>query len=296
MKANIETDKPLRQYTTIKTGGPAEFFSTPEDVEELQELLKWAAEHQHNVTPIGGGSNVLIAEEGLKGLVIDSRKLKRITQRGRLLTAATGNALEKTVTTAAEHGASGLEYFSGLPGTVGGAVYGNAGCFGHEISQCLAWVDYLESDGSFHRIFHDEMEFGYRDSPFKHRRWFITEVCFELIPTMPLSVSEAAKRFRQRRRDMGQYRNPSMGSIFKNPTDPKTGAQLSAGSLIEDSGLLGREKGGAQIASYHGNFIINPAGKASSSDIYALILYIQDVIRKNHGINLELEIQLLGSF
>ncbi|MDA3835550.1 MAG: FAD-binding protein, partial [Spirochaetales bacterium] len=171
MSPNLEKNKALKRYTTVKTGGTAEFFASPESVPELRELLQWASSGDHPVTMLGGGSNVLIADSGIKGLVIDSRKLKRIHIRGTLLTARAGDALEKAASSAAEHGLSGLEVFSGLPGTVGGAVYGNAGCFGHEMSDFLAWVDYLDLWGNLHRLFRSQHKFSYRESPFKHNPW-----------------------------------------------------------------------------------------------------------------------------
>ncbi len=125
----------------------------------------------------------------------------------------------------------GSEIFSGLPGTVGGAVYGNAGCYGHAVSEYIDWVEYLSCDGSLHRLYRDQYRFGYRDSPFKHHKWIITEVGFNLMPSQPIAIGQKAKEYRQMRRDKGHYRYPSMGSIFKNLRGPKVaGASQQASS------------------------------------------------------------------
>jgi UDP-N-acetylmuramate dehydrogenase len=296
MSLNLEQNKDLRTRTTMKTGGKAEFFAQPVRVTDLQELLRWASDEGHQMTVIGGGSNILISDAGIRGLVIDMRMFKHMTVRGCLLTASAGNLLEKAVSSASEAGLSGLEVFSGLPGTIGGAVTGNAGCFGHEISEPLAWVEYMDLDGNIHRDAKEDLSFAYRESPFKHNHMISLEAAFLLEPAEPHIVTGRAKQYRQRRREMGQYRNPSMGSVFKNPLSPDGRQQLSAGKLIEEAGLLGFTHHKAQVADYHGNYIINPTGEATSQDIYDLVRIIQQRITEQNHIELEPEIRFLGEF
>jgi UDP-N-acetylmuramate dehydrogenase len=296
MSLELEQNKELKARTTMRTGGKAEYFAQPSRLPELRELLLWAREQNKQVTVLGGGSNILISDSGISGLVIDLKRLRRITVRGRILAALAGNLLEKAVSTASEAGLSGLEVFSGLPGTVGGAITGNAGCFGHEISEHLAWVDFIDFEGRTHRLERADLQFSYRESPFKHQPWVILEAAFLLSPQAPHLVMGRAKHFRQQRREMGQYRNPSMGSVFKNPSSADGKTQLSAGKLIEEAGLLGYTHRGAQIADYHGNYIINPSGEAVSQDVYELVQIIQKRIRDERHIELEPEIRFLGTF
>lgn len=296
MSLELEHNKDMRTRTTMKTGGKAEFFAQPVRIPELHELLRWASEEGHQVTIIGGGSNILISDAGIQGLVIDMRLLRRITMRGCLLTVSAGNLLEKAVSSASEAGLSGLEVFSGLPGTIGGALTGNAGCFGHEISEPLAWVEYMDLEGNTHRDAKEELSFSYRESPFKHNEMIILEAAFLLEPAEAHIVTGRAKQYRQQRREMGQYRNPSMGSVFKNPVSLDGKQQLSAGRLIEQAGLLGFAHHKAQVADYHGNYIINPNGEATSQDIYDLVRIIQRRVAQKSQIKLEPEIRFLGNF
>ncbi len=289
---NIQLDR----YSSIKAGGTAEHLAHPETMEQLHDLLLWAEKQTLPVTILGGCSNTLISDTGITGLVIDTKRLKKVHVRGVLLTSYCGTTMEKAISVSAEYGLSGLEVFSGLPGTIGGAVYGNVGCFGHEIAEYIEWVEYLHHDGTLHRLYREQHRFDYRDSPFKHNPWIITEVCFNLAPKAALAVQETAKNYRQRRRDMGHYTHPSMGSIFKNPIDPVTGDRISAGKLIEEAGLIGHSVGSATVATYHGNIIINPKGESNADDIYRLIHYIRACIQRTYGISLELEINMLGSW
>ncbi|MCF7941777.1 MAG: UDP-N-acetylmuramate dehydrogenase [Spirochaetia bacterium] len=294
MEQKIQQNIALRPYTSIRTGGPARYFAQPADSEELKGLLGWANTKQIPVTILGGGSNTLIADRGIDHLVIDTKGIRGITVRGRLLCAACGDTLEKAVTVSAEYGLAGLEIFSGLPGTVGGAVYGNAGCYGHAVSEYIDWVEYLSCDGSLHRLYRDQYRFGYRDSPFKHHKWIITEVGFNLMPSQPIAIGQKAKKYRQMRRDKGHYRYPSMGSIFKNPPGTEGGRRISAGKLIEEAGLSGYAVGSARIADYHGNIIINYDGTATADDIRELIDHIRATVFEFHGIMLETEINFFG--
>ncbi len=296
MEHLIQKDILLESYTSIKAGGIAEYVAQPENYEELSGLLAWAQDQDRRVSILGSGTNTLISEKGVTGLLIDIKKLRKVHTRGTLLTAYAGSPMEKVVKVSADAGLSGLEYFSGLPGTVGGAVYGNAGCFGHEVAEAIDWIEYMTPDGNMHKMRKDQYLFTYRGSPCKCNGWIITEIGFNLTPKPSITIQEKAKKYRQKRRDMGHYRYPSLGSIFKNPIDEKTGERLSAGKLIDEAGLLGHAVGAARVAEYHGNIIINPKGEALSDDIYELIEYIQMQVKKKHDITLELEINLLGNW
>ncbi len=296
MEHLIQKDILLESYTSIKAGGRAEYIAQPENYEELSGLLAWALDQQQDVNILGSGTNTLISEKGVEGLLIDIKKLRKVHTRGTLLTAYAGSSMESVVKAAGDAGLSGLEYFSGLPGTVGGAVYGNAGCFGHEVADLIEWIEYMTPDGEMHKMRKDQYLFTYRGSPCKCNGWIITEVGFNLTPKPSIEIQDKAKGYRQKRRDMGHYRYPSLGSIFKNPSIEGIDERISAGKLIDEAGLLGHAVGAAKIAEYHGNIIINPKGEAKSDDIYQLIEYIQMQVKKKHDIALELEINLLGNW
>ncbi len=295
MEQKIQENIDLFPYTSIKIGGPAAYLAHPKTFDQLIELLSWASERTIPVKIIGGGSNILISEHGIKALVIDTKGLKDIHIRGTLLTAYCGNTLEDVITTATEYSMAGLETFSGLPGTIGGAVHGNIGCFGHDIAEFIEWVEYLTCDGALHHMIRDQYHDTYRDSPFKHHPWMITEVCFNLQPGKAIAIQSRGKEYRKKRRDNGQYRYHSMGSVFKNPIDPSTGVRISAGKLIDEAGLKGYRMGGAQVADYHGNIIINPRNEATADDIHRLIEHIRSRIEILQDIKLETEIDFLGS-
>lgn len=292
MEQRIAHDISLKNLTSIRAGGSADNYIRITSVAEFSQVLVWARKKGLEVTILAGGSNVLISDEGIGGLVIDTRGLKGIQVRGSVLTALAGSALEKVVSVAGEKGLGGMEYFSGLPGTVGGAVYGNAGCWGAQISDYIEWVEYLDIDGRLHTFFRGQYPFSYRDSPFKHDRWFITEVNFNLTPCSPMETAQRAKEYRNRRRESGQYRYPSMGSVFKNPTIGSE--RYPAGRLIDELGLSELEQDGVRLLEKKANIVINPTGKASSQEIYRLIERLKTEVRLARQIELELEIRLLG--
>lgn len=292
MEQRIEKDISLKNLTSIKAGGSADNYIRITSVAEFSQVLVWAKEKGLEVTILAGGSNVLVSQRGIGGLVIDTRGLRGIQVRGTVLTALAGSALEKVVGIAGEQGLGGLEYFSGLPGTIGGAVYGNAGCWGAQISDYIEWVEYLDIDGKLHTFFRGQYPFSYRDSPFKHNRWFITEVNFNLTPCSPMEITQKAKEYRNRRRESGQYRYPSMGSVFKNPVIGSE--RYPAGKLIDELGLSELELSNVRLLEKKANILINPTGKASSQDIYRMIETIRSEVRAARALELELEIQLLG--
>lgn len=292
MEEVILHDILLRPYTSIMTGGTARYYAQPKGYDELAALLRWSSEQRIPLTVIGGGTNILVSDTMIDGLVIHLRDFRRASIRGCLLSVKSGDSVDRAVTIASEFGLSGLEYYSGLPGTVGGAVYGNAGCFGHEISECIEWVEHMDHQGVTHTVFAEDLEFEYRSSPFKQMPVIITEIGFRLQPKNSVQIQEDAKAFRQRRRERGHYRHPSMGSVFKNPL----GHQLSAGRLIDSSGLSGYSIGGASVAEHHANFIINKDKDATADDIHRLIEYIRERVQETHGVLLEPEIQYIGDW
>jgi UDP-N-acetylmuramate dehydrogenase len=281
---------PLAQYSSIHTGGVADLTAYPSDFEEVRELLSYAKDHSLPITILGGGTNSLISDDGIEGLTIITSHLKRRHVQGEMFCVRCGLALDRAIDLAIEDGLTGLELLGGLPGTVGGAIYGNSSAHGTSISDLLYYVDYITLDGKLHRKQIHLDEFSYRHSPFSGRRDIILyEAGFRLFPST--QTSEARKKkdeVKHRRKTNGQYDNPSIGSIFVNPQGQK------AGELIEQCDLKGFSIGGAQISHRHANMIINSNGRATSSDIKALIEHVKSAVQQRFQINLVEEIQYLG--
>ncbi len=264
-------------------------LALPATLGQIRAVLQYAAENQLKTTILGGGSNVLVSDDGIEGLTILTSRLAACHVRGTLFCAQTGLLLERAINVAIENSLSGLESLGGLPGTVGGAVWGNASTRGLMLSDLIEWVDYLEPDGSICRIHRSDERFSYKKSPFMGTDNFIYEVVLRLLPNK--NTSEARLRKEQSRRERlesGQFDYPSAGCVFKNPKEKP------AGMLIDEAGLKGRTLGGAQVSPSHGNFIINTEGKATSKDIRDLALIMQEEVLTRFGVSLEREIVLIG--
>lgn len=280
----------LSHHSSISTGGKADLAAYPTDFEEVRALLAYAQSHTMAVTVLGGMSNSLISDQGIGGLTILTTHLARRHVQGEMFCVRSGLALDRAIDFALEAGLSGLELLGGIPGSVGGAIYGNAGANGMAIGNLLYYVDYMTLDGKLHRKQTHCDEFSYRCSPFTHRRdLIIYEAGFRLNPT--LHTAEARKQkdeVKHKRKEKGHYENPSLGSIFANPPG------MFAGKLLQDCELKGTSIGGAMVSNRHSNCIINSNGKATSRDVHTLLRLMQDAVFKRTGILLKPEIQLIG--
>lgn len=289
IKDLIVAQQPLAALCTYKTGGNADFLASPTNLEHLQALLAFSRQNQLPITILGGGSNVLISDEGVPGLVILTHKLCSYHVRGTLFCAQSGLSLETAINASIENSLSGLETLGGLPGTLGGAVWGNASTHGLQLSQLIEWVDYLTPDGEIARIHRDDDRFAYKRSPFMGTKNIIYEVALRLIPNKNTSEARLHKeQSRKERMDSGQFDHPSAGCVFKNPRGKP------AGMLIDEAGIKELSVGGASISSRHGNFIINTDGAATSKDILKLAELARKAVFDRFGIELEREIVLIG--
>jgi UDP-N-acetylmuramate dehydrogenase len=285
----IRRDVPMASLCTYHTGGKADMLASPASLGQIRAVLQYAMENNVKTTILGGGSNVLISDDGIEGLTILTSKLTSCHVRGTLFCAQTGLLLENAINVAIENSLSGLESLGGLPGTVGGAVWGNASTQGVMLSDLIEWVDYLEPDGSICRIHRYDQRFAYKQSPFMGSNYFIYEVVLRLLPNKNTSEARLQKeKSRRERLDSGQFDHPSAGCVFKNPRNKP------AGMLIDEAGLKGRTVGGAKVSPSHGNFIINTEGKATSKDIRDLADIMQKEVMNRFGISLEREIVLIG--
>lgn len=287
----IRSDVVLAPYTTFRVGGRAEWYCEPQSIEELQRDLQWAKETSLSVTFLGAGSNLLISDSGLSGLVINTRKLRGIQCLGNgRLWAAAGEPLVKLARLAAEQGWSGLEWAIGIPGTVGGGVVMNAGAHGLSMAHSLVEVTVLDTTWQPRTLTLAELQFNYRFSILQNRSWIVIGALFQLQPGFDRNVILAQTESNwQSRRSSQPYDFPSCGSVFRNTQS------YAAGWLIEQTGLKGHQIGGAQVAQRHANFILN-RGHASATDIHALIRFVQQEVLDHWSLLLEPEVRILGDF
>jgi UDP-N-acetylmuramate dehydrogenase len=291
-------DEPLASHTAMRVGGPADLLVICESVDELIEVVGLAWRHGVPWRLLGGGCNVLVADGGVRGLVIVNRAA-RIEFDGTMARAETGAQLAVLAREAVERGLAGLEWAAGLPGTVGGAVVGNAGAFEGNVAGVLRSAAVLEPDGGVVERPDEWFEFEYRESRIKRQptssppmggteggRSVVLAATFELEPGEPNKLAAQASDILEWRRTHHPA-GATMGSTFKNPPDSH------AGYLIEQAGLRGYRIGGAQVSELHGNFFMNTGG-ATAADVLALIEHVRAEVQRQFGVGLELEIELVG--
>ena len=289
--AGVERDRPLARLTTVRTGGPADWFARPESAERLAELLAWADAEGIDVGVVGSGSNLLVADEGFRGLVIKlDGDLARIDRDGDRMLCGGGARLPKASARAAQEGLSGLEFGVNIPGTVGGAVRMNANAYGGDLARVLEWVDVATPSGTDRRVPAD-LGFAYRRSNLGPRE-IVARASFTLQPADPESVKATLADMRKRRKEAQPSGIKTFGSTFKNPEDPRAEGR-SAGVLLDAAGCRGLQVGGARFSDKHANFVDN-GGEATTADVIALMAEGRRRVREKFGVSLEPEVQLLG--
>ncbi len=288
LKANV----PLASLTSFRVGGPAEWYIAPRRRDELQASLEWARDQQLCVTMLGAGSNLLISDRGLPGLVISTRHLRcaEFDDEAGRVTVGAGEPLPRLAWRIADRGWQGFEWAVGIPGTVGGAVVMNAGAHGDCIADILVEAQILLPDGTMQILTPSEMGYSYRTSLLQGSNQYITQATFQLQPGAdPIAVTATTEAHKEQRQRTQPYNFPSCGSVFRNPGTHK------AGWLIEQTGLKGYQIGGAQVAQRHANFILNRGG-ATASDIFELIQFVQSSVQQEWSLWLEPEVKMLGDF
>jgi UDP-N-acetylenolpyruvoylglucosamine reductase len=288
----VSRDHPLARLTTVRTGGPADYFSRPDGEEGLAELLRWADREGIDVGVVGSGSNLLVADDGFRGLVIKlDGELARIERDGDRLLCGGGARLPKASARAAQEGLSGLEFGVNIPGTVGGAVRMNANAYGGDLSNVLEWVDVATPAGIDRRVPGD-LGFAYRRSNLGPRE-IVARAAFALTPDAPETVKATLADMRRRRKEAQPSGIKTFGSTFKNPDDPRAEGR-SAGVLLDEAGCRGLAVGGARFSEKHANFVEN-GGEATTADVIALMAEGRRRVRERFGVTLEPEVQLLGA-
>ncbi len=288
----IKSQVSLAAYTSYRVGGPAQFCVVPREIEALQASVKYAKTHGLPVTVMGAGSNLLVSDSGLSGLVIVTRHLRHSqfdSQTG-LLTVAAGEPIPGLAWDIAERGWQGFEWAVGIPGTVGGAVVMNAGAHNSCMADFLVSVQVLSSDGTLETLNREQLGYSYRTSRLQGSDRIVTQATLQLQPGAdPAQVIATTKEHKQHRLSTQPYHLPSCGSVFRNPKP------YAAGWLIEQTGLKGYQIGKAQVAQRHANFIVNSGG-ASACDIFNLIRHIQEQVQDRWSIWLEPEVKMIGEF
>jgi UDP-N-acetylenolpyruvoylglucosamine reductase len=287
----VQADYPLARLTTIRTGGPADWFARPSNQADLVEMLRWAGAEGLTVGLIGSGSNLLIADDGFHGLAIKlDGDLATIERDGVGILCGGGARLPSAAAKAAGWGLSGLEFGINIPGSAGGAVRMNANAYGGQLARVLDWVEVSTAAGTDRRA-PDQLGFSYRRSNLRPGE-VVSRACFRLRRGEPEAIRATLATMRERRREAQPSGVKTFGSTFKNPDDERAEGH-SAGQLLEAAGCRGLSHGGARFSAKHANFVEN-MGEASTEDVLELMAVGRRRVHAKFGIELEPEVQVLG--
>jgi UDP-N-acetylmuramate dehydrogenase len=287
---NIYPDEKMDKHTTFRTGGKADCYIKVSSQKELCDLIKLLKTMEREYYIVGNGSNLLVSDEGYKGIIISMLgSMSDISVDGDLIYAQAGALNSQVARVAKDNSLTGLEFAAGIPGTVGGAMIMNAGAYDGEMAGVVKSVDILNKNGEVMTLTNSEMDFGYRHSAIKNSGHIVLGASFKLQKGDVASIEAKMQDFASRRREKQPLEYPSAGSTFKRPEG------LFAGKLIQDAGLKGYTVGGAQVSEKHAGFVINK-GNATSSDVYRLIKDVQAKVLENSGVELEPEVIMLGKF
>ena len=286
----VFTDEPMKQHTTFKIGGPADYFLVPETGEEVGEIIKICKQTDTPYFILGNGSNLLVGDGGYRGAVIQVyRNMSAVTTEGTTITAQAGALLSAVAAAAKNASLTGFEFAGGIPGTVGGAAVMNAGAYGGEMKDVLVEVTVMDAEGNIFTIPAEKLELGYRTSIIKKAGYIVLEAKIRLKEGDQEAIKERMKELTVQRTTKQPLEYPSAGSTFKRPEG------YFAGKLVMDSGLRGYQVGGAQVSEKHCGFVIN-AGGATAKDVRTLMDNVRDIVYEKYGVTLEPEVKFLGEF
>lgn len=292
IRAELRSDEPMSQHSSFRTGGSADLYIRPASEEDLLRSLELLRSEGIPRFFLGGGANILVSDKGIRAAVVDLGALSLIRTGDNLLWAECGVMIDDLCDTAAKAGLSGLEFLAGMPGSLGGAVWMNARCYGSSISERLKNVRYIAEDGQLREERMESSQFSYKHSPFQDRpESLILSAELNLKPGKKETIETEMEQHREDRKKKGHYRYPCAGSVFKN--NRSFGAP--SGVLLESLGLKGVHRGGAQISDFHANIIIN-RDHASADDIRFLVELCRKKAQTELGIELEPEIRFIGDW
>lgn len=285
---NICLQEPMAAHTTFRVGGPADCFLQLENTEQLIGVQRYLNQVGVPFFLLGNGSNLLVSDDGYRGVILQiGQRMGKIEVNDCVITAQAGASLTQVARAAMEHGLTGLEFASGIPGTVGGGVVMNAGAYDGEMSQVVIQVNVVNGEGEVMELDNATMEFGYRTSTIKSNPFTVTEVVFRLEKGDREQIKARMEELASRRREKQPLEYPSAGSTFKRPRG------YFAGKLIMDAGLRGYQSGGARVSDKHCGFVIN-AGGATAWDVYDVIREVQERVKERFHVTLEPEVLFLG--
>ena len=281
-------DEPMSRHTSFRIGGPADVMALPTTEAELIAVLNRAGEYGIPVTLVGNGSNLLVRDRGIRGLVIKlGNMLNQIEIQGQSMTFGSGVSLALASKKAAEYGLTGMEFAVGIPGSIGGAVYMNAGAYDGDMSKVVTSVRTVDAAGQVRILTAEEMDFGYRKTALQGSGLIVTSVTVTMEAGDRIAIQAKMDDFSQRRTSKQPLELPSAGSMFKRPPG------YFAGTLIEQTGLKGYTVGGAQVSTKHAGFVVNVGG-ATAQDVLQLIQDVQEKVQAAHGVFLQPEVLVIG--
>ena len=284
---DIIIDEKLSEYVNFKVGGPADILLIPNSKEQVIKSIKICKENNIPFYLIGNGSNILVRDGGFRGVVLSLKNVKNIYVDGEKIEAECGVMLKEVSDKAIENSLTGFEFACGIPGTIGGAVFMNAGAYDGEISKVIESAEVIDENCNIIRLSREELDFGYRSSLVMKKGYTVLSAVFKLEKGQVKTIKELIEDLTNKRESKQPLEYPSAGSTFKRPTG------YFAGKLIQDAGLKGYSIGGAAVSEKHSGFVINK-GNATAKDITDLIKHIQDEVKKQFGVDLHPEVRIIG--
>lgn len=283
----IKVNEPLKRYTYTETGGNADFYLSPTKNEDVQAIVRYAKEKDIPVTYLGNGSNIIIREGGIRGIVISLLSLKHINVSDDAIIAGSGAAIIDVSRAARDHVLTGLEFACGIPGSVGGAVYMNAGAYGGEIKDCIDYALCVNEEGDLIQFTNKELELDYRNSIVQKQHLVVLEAAFTLEPGKLDEIQAKMDDLTERRESKQPLEYPSCGSVFQRPPGH------FAGKLIQDSDLQGYRVGGVEVSKKHAGFMVN-VDNGTATDYEDLIHHVQKVVKEKFDVELHREVRIIG--
>lgn len=291
-KEQIKVDEPMKNHTNFKIGGNADFYIIAKQISQIQSVLKISKEYNIPITILGNGSNVLVSDKGIRGIVlriaIEEFEIEKLPNEA-IITIGAGVLLAKVAIQLAKESITGFEFASGIPGTIGGAIRMNAGAYGGEIKDCIKSVICLTKEGELKELSKEECKFSYRHSVFCEELLIVVQAKLQLPFGSKEEIQSKMDEYAQSRKEKQPIQFPSAGSVFKR------GKDFIAAKLIDECGLKGYTVGGAQVSTLHAGFIIN-IGNATAQDVINIIEHEKQVVLEKTGYNIELEVELIGEF
>jgi len=286
-ETGIKYNEPMKNHTSFRVGGPADVLVIPKCSDDISKIINLSRENNIDCFIMGNGSNLIVKDGGYRGVIIKLTELNHIYVEGTNIIAQAGALLSAVSNEAWKHSLKGMEFASGIPGTVGGAVTMNAGAYGPEMKDVVLWAKVSDRDGNIFKLSNEELELGYRDSIIQRKNYVVLEACFGLEEGEADKIKARMDELNKRRADRQPLTYPSAGSTFKRPNG------YFAAQLIDESGLKGTSYGGAMVSEKHAGFIIN-YNNATAADILNLIKIVQDKVRERYHVEMEPEVKIIG--